>query len=59
MLLSRSAERLSRCAPKPRFYSGGPPPWRPVSALDQYDDSESSDLIVCPKLTLPRLNQMG
>ncbi|KAJ5379494.1 hypothetical protein N7509_012613 [Penicillium cosmopolitanum] len=58
MLLSRSAERLSRCAPKPRFYSGGPPPWRPVSALDQYDDSESSDLIIRP-ISLRQLTFFG
>ncbi|KAJ5099656.1 hypothetical protein N7532_006657 [Penicillium argentinense] len=25
-----------RWAPGPRFYSGGPPPWRPVSALDEW-----------------------
>jgi len=61
MLSSRSTQRLTQCAPK-RFYSGGPPPWRPVSALDEYDSQHlglsDSGRVHPQRLTLRAL-QMG
>lgn len=38
-------------APRPRFYSGQLPPWRPVSALDEYDSTVSCEVSVLTRLS--------